>query len=355
MSYVPWMRPYIDAFGDAVIEEYRHRQQHPVNGISHIGAPHIQKHVAKAKLPRLGEQRARQVAQAIMVRADAAEEPGKPKAMCSDLQEVLAHKKAVFERALRKAPKEIVVELPDTPIGVLVFGDPHLDSDGCDIELLQQHVKLVQEVDGLYGALIGDLLNNWTGRLVREYAHQSCNLDEAMMLLRWLLDSVPWLFSVLGNHDRWNNGAQLYELLLERANVKVSDEFDVRLALTVDGHTPVRLWAKHAFKGRSMYHNVHGLLRALREHDYPADVYLQGHNHTWGVMQGERDGGRVFTVAQVGTYKRIDPYALSLGYTPDTTGQALLLVIDPRQEGLARVRPFFDVGLGVQVLQALRA
>ena len=348
----PWMTPYIAALRDEVTSEQQRRVD--TNHHHNVGSPFAQKLVEAAGLPYIGEKRARDLVKAILTTTPPP--PTDPEDRSpTDLDEVFAHKEAVFERAMRKVPPETVVELPSTPTGILVFGDPHLDSDGCDIKLLRSHVKLVQETPGLYGALIGDLLNNWVGRLAREYAHQSCNTEEAMMLLRWLLNSVPWMWSVMGNHDRWNNGVQLYDLLLERANVTASSEFDVKLALGSGDHEPVRIWARHNFKGRSMYHNVHGLLRATREHDYPADLYVQGHNHTWGVMQGERDSGRCFTVAQVGTYKRVDSYALSLGYSVDNAGQAMLVVVDPTAHGLERCRTFFDIRLGLEVLKVLRS
>ena len=36
----------------------------------------------------------------------------------------------------------------DGPIGILHFGDPHVDDDGTDLSLLYQHVDLVNGTDG---------------------------------------------------------------------------------------------------------------------------------------------------------------------------------------------------------------
>jgi hypothetical protein len=58
----------------------------------------------------------------------------------------------------------------DGPIGIAHFGDPHVDDDGTNIELLEQHVKVVNATDGLFAANVGDYRNNWVGRLARLWA-----------------------------------------------------------------------------------------------------------------------------------------------------------------------------------------
>jgi len=270
------------------------------------------------------------------------------------IQDLLERREGAFRRKWDRRDREVVVKVRESkPFGVLVMGDPHLDADGCDIALLRRHVELTQSTPGLYGACVGDFTNNWVGRLVREYANQTSSREDAMRLLQWFLSSVDWAWLVMGNHDHWRDGAELWPLLLQRAQVAVSGAYDVKLRLEAEGCAPVRLWCRHAFKGHSMYHKVHGLLRAMRESDYPADVYLQGHHHSWGDMRGER-AGRCWTVCQVGTYKRVDSYAASLGYEPDDHGQAYLLIIDPWASGLRRVFGTFDVDSGLELLAERR-
>ena len=52
------------------------------------------------------------------------------------------------------------------PIGIMWFGDPHIDDDGCDWTLLSKHIELCKQ-PGVYGVNIGDTTNNWAGRLVK--------------------------------------------------------------------------------------------------------------------------------------------------------------------------------------------
>jgi hypothetical protein len=273
------------------------------------------------------------------------------------IEELLDRREGAFERKWRSRNQEVVVKVHETkPFGILVMGDAHIDSDGCDIGLLRKHVKIIQDTDGMYGAQVGDFHNNWVGRLVEQYAHQSSTRAEAIRLVEWYLSSVEWAWINLGNHcGQWRDGAELMPLLLRSANVAAVGKHDVKLRLEADGCEPIRIWSRHQFRGRSMYHKVQGLLRAIRENDYPADVYLQGHHHSFGDMRGERASGKVWTVCQVGTYKKADDYADQLGYEPDDNGQAYLLILNPWAQGISRVFGTFDIENGVRYLAHLRS
>src|SRR5690606_30050158 len=85
----------------------------------------------------------------------------------------------------------------DKPIGILLFGDPHLDDDGTDINLVRHHVGLCG--DGIYGASIGDYQNNWVGRLTALYGRHGTTAIESWVLAEWFFASVPWLFLISGN------------------------------------------------------------------------------------------------------------------------------------------------------------
>ena len=53
----------------------------------------------------------------------------------------------------------------NAPIGILHFGDPHVDDDGTDLALLKRHAELVRDTPGLHAASVGDQQNAWVGRL----------------------------------------------------------------------------------------------------------------------------------------------------------------------------------------------
>ena len=53
------------------------------------------------------------------------------------------------------------------PVGLIVFGDPHVDDDGCDWPSLLRDVEIAKNTPGMMAGNVGDLQNNWVGRLSR--------------------------------------------------------------------------------------------------------------------------------------------------------------------------------------------
>jgi hypothetical protein len=53
----------------------------------------------------------------------------------------------------------------DGPYALMLFGDPHIDDDGCNWGLLENHCDLARETEHLYAISVGDATNNWVGRL----------------------------------------------------------------------------------------------------------------------------------------------------------------------------------------------
>lgn len=91
----------------------------------------------------------------------------------------------------------------ELPIGIMWFGDPHLDDNGCNWPLVRTCAELCQKTEGMYGGNVGDTTNNWQGRLVRLYANQDSSVKTARRYAEWfMLDSgIVWLIWILGNHD----------------------------------------------------------------------------------------------------------------------------------------------------------
>jgi hypothetical protein len=73
------------------------------------------------------------------------------------IEELVAHRKKQFAHKQRheEASKLIPVKVTiDGPVGILHFGDPHVDDDGTDIGLLEKHALLVKNTKGLFAAII---------------------------------------------------------------------------------------------------------------------------------------------------------------------------------------------------------
>jgi len=234
----------------------------------------------------------------------------------------------------------------DAPYGILLFGDPHVDDDGCDIEYLSHCLSVVRETEGLYAVNIGDLTNNWIGRLGALYAHQHTTDDEAAKLAEWLIGSIPWLWVILGNHDKWS---VLAERICEEhgvTHVSHGGVFVIRC-----GEHEMKVDARHDHAGRSMYNPAHGQIkRNYRGSD--ARVIVGGHIHQ-GARTTIRNGvtGQISECIRLGAFKKHDEYADMKGFDEDSIGPACLVTVDPRTDS---VQVFWEVDEGARYLTWLR-
>ena len=114
------------------------------------------------------------------------------------------------------------IKLPAEPIGLIIFGDPHVDSEACDWFLLDKHVKLCQETEGVLAVSVGDQLDSWIGRLGKEYAKSSVTASDGWRLSEWLFKALQWLCIIGGNHDLWNDapGFSPIQYLTSQCGVK---------------------------------------------------------------------------------------------------------------------------------------
>ena len=102
------------------------------------------------------------------------------------LEDIIARRRDEF---LRKEASEKSRELinckvkTEGPIAILHMGDNHVDDPGTSIDLLERHVELISQTEGLFGANVGDMANHWVGRLARLHAHQSVTEAETWKLV----------------------------------------------------------------------------------------------------------------------------------------------------------------------------
>lgn len=276
------------------------------------------------------------------------------------IDELLERRCRSYERqAENQKIEEKVVTIPTSePFGIVHLGDPHLDDDGTDLPLLRKHVKLIQDTPGLYASCIGDVTNNWAGRLGMLWASQGTSCRESWRLAEWLITSVPWVFFVKGNHDLWSGpGSGALDWILQETTCGASGPHDLRIRLEGEGWTsPIRIWARHSWPGMSIWHPLHGQVRAAKMAGYPADILIGGHTHNWGYHLEELPGGQLSHCVQIGSYKKIDGYSLSLGYRSQVEGAACVTIIDPMAStGTGRISVLWDVDEAARYLTYLRA
>lgn len=248
----------------------------------------------------------------------------------------------------------------DKPIGILWFGDPHVDDNGCDWPLLRRHAQLCKQTDGLYGANIGDTTNNWAGRLAALYAKQDASLKTARRFASWfMLDSgIKWLLWLIGNHDQWGDGAEILAQMAAKHKTQkiVCHDWEARFVLQFKNGCEIKVNASHDHSGHSMWNPLHGQVKAAKQG--PAiDLIVAGHRHNWAISQWEMaDQGNIPLMIRVKGYKTYDDYARKLGHFEQKEGAAILTIIDPRATTKAgRVTAYADVEAGVEYLKWLRS
>lgn len=272
------------------------------------------------------------------------------------IEELIARRVATSQRANMRSKAEAVrtlrINVPG-PIGLVHFGDPHIDDDGCDWAELQEWLAVCDDPAVLAGN-IGDTLNVWIGGLMKKWAHQGTTEDEGIRLLRWLLSRTEWAYVVLGNHDLWRSYGYIMQEIKRTADVRIMRPHGVRLRLELPGTdwTP-RIWARHDFPGRSWYHPTHGPNKAAML-DQWADILIAGHIHSRGRIEGEYPGGRPYWALRLRGFKRHDEYAEKLGHREHEHGAACMTILDPDAPPTERVRVIWDPTEAAATLKWLR-
>lgn len=249
----------------------------------------------------------------------------------ADAATLLKRQADAFKRkhAAKEARRLIPVQIKATgPIGLAHFGDPHLDDDGTNIELLQAHVAAVNKTDGLFAVNVGDTTNNWIDRLARLYGEQSTSAKEAWVLAEWLFEAMPWLLAVSGNHDDWSGEKDPLKPLARKLGI-LYEKHGARLGLTFPNGRVIRLNARHDFRGRSMWNTAHGPSKAAqmgwRDH-----LLTCGHTHVSGYQVLKDPASGLITHAlRVASYKTHDRYGDQLGLPDQHIFVCPVTILDP--------------------------
>lgn len=242
----------------------------------------------------------------------------------------------------------------DGPYALMLFGDPHVDDDGCNWNLLRDHCELAKRTDHLYAVSVGDVHNNWVGRLEKLYGNQETSVKTARKLIEWLLvdSGVPWWLWIHGNHDAWNNGIPIIEGM--NAHSIAMEDWQAKVTLRSPNGHELRMWVAHNFPGTSQWNKLHGPQKAAQMKDW-AHLYVAGHHHNWALHQEEHDHRNfVYWLARVRGYKFMDDYADHLGFGEQEYGASVLCVVDPNADKLNATTCFADPHEGVDFLKFKR-
>lgn len=270
------------------------------------------------------------------------------------IDEILEHKKRVFQKKknYRDETKYIDITLKSNkPIGVSFFGDPHIDDDGCDIEGLIHDLELCEKTDGLHAINIGDVTNNWVGRLEKLHNKQSVTLAQTYKLTEWFMGKNIWLAHCLGNHDHWNNGKYLLKSLMKKSGCSILED-DVRLRLNFPNGKQVTIHARHDFKGNSQWNTAHGVSKSAQMGN-SENILVNGHTHVSGYQLVKSPNGTVSHCIQLSAYKIYDSFADEMGFRDQAIFNNAVTIINPKRKD--PVMTFFDLKEGAKYLAYLRA
>jgi hypothetical protein len=277
------------------------------------------------------------------------------------VEEIVQIRKRQFAKLAQaeESRKIIPVKVPMSgPIGILHYGDPHVDDDGTDIAALERHAILVRDTEGLFAGNVGDTTNNWVGRLARLYGEQGTTARMAWKLAEWWinLQKDKWLYMIGGNHDLWSGAGDPLNWITRQIGALYQSS-EARIGLHLPGlQRQIVVNVRHDFNGHSMWNPAHGVGRAIQQGMWD-EIAICGHRHVSGymILKSPTDG-RVCHAIQVASYKLFDRYAREKGFRDQNVSPAVLTIINPlaaTEAGLITV--FWDIDEGVRYLKWLRA
>jgi hypothetical protein len=149
----------------------------------------------------------------------------------------------------------------------------------------------------------------------------------------------------------WNHGKRIFEGM--NTNRVLMRDWDAKMRIVSHCGGVTTAWARHNFKGSSIYNELHGLKRAAMM-DEQADIYAAFHIHTFAMGNIELPSGRRACLIRARGYKDSDDYALKGQFNEQSTGQSVVTVIEPRFGIAPLVHTFKDVATGADFLTFLR-
>ena len=93
-----------------------------------------------------------------------------------EVEELIEHRKNRFnkQREALQAREWMRFDMNfDGPYALAFVGDPHMDDNGCNWPLLDHHIDIIRNSEGMFGICLGDYTNNWSGYLSQKiHPHQ---------------------------------------------------------------------------------------------------------------------------------------------------------------------------------------
>ena len=265
---------------------------------------------------------------------------------------------AAYEKKKKRGDwrKPVMTTITPEPYRLKVFGDPHLDADGCNFELFERHWLEMSNEDRVYGICVGDWFNNWLKVLAHLWKKETTDPDDAWLCLEYLMDQRGdcLIAACSGNHDDWTHGpADPVDLLMKKHGV-LYRKGAIRLAVHHSGCDPM-IWAiRHKWQGKSMYSAAHWGVRAVRE-GWGDDLMVGGHIHQDDQRMIVQPDGMIHHICQVSAFKEFDDFADVHGLNGQKISPVWDYVIDPRLPRTSpdRIKVFWSSDSAQKYLEAI--
>lgn len=249
------------------------------------------------------------------------------------VDEIFEHRKTVYNRIRNHAEATSIFNVAvniDGPIAIAHFGDPHLDDDGCDLQLFRKHCDVVHATEGMFAGNIGDIINNWVGRLERLHGNQTTTAAEAWKLAEWMFEYIPWLYVIAGNHDCWSGNRDPLKWISKNLGQPYINH-GTRLKLNFPNGRNIMVNIAHDYKGHSQWNPVHGAMKKGRT--WPDDIFVCGHRHHTAVsMNANPVENKAQWFIRVDSYKVFDDYPKEIGIDETFISPCVVTIINPDYE-----------------------
>lgn len=260
---------------------------------------------------------------------------------------------------LRSKVAEVTIRT-EGPIGILHYGDPHLDDDGTDITTIRRHVDLVNREEGVFCATLGDNINNWIGRLARLWSEQSTNYDQSKALLKWFIESQAdyWVYLISGNHELWEgHGKDPLKWATEQVGIESRHRASaMKIKIKLPSGHEVFIIARHRFRGSSEQNTAFGAAKALIRGER-AHMAIMGDRHCSGhqTLKSPENGIAMHAI-QVASYKVVDQFANDRAYPDESLSPCVFTTINTKREETHPdfIKVFWDPFEGADYLRYLR-
>jgi hypothetical protein len=249
-----------------------------------------------------------------------------------DIEAIKEAARARYEaKARRSEEKEDQhIRFSHGPICLFLVGDQHIGNSGTDIGRMFREQDLILDTPGSYVFQLGDTLDNFVvGKLVAENMKPALPIWEQWEMARHYLSRFggKLVAAVSGNHEAWT--LKMVGIDYSRdicPNGILYDADEIKTTIHV-GESSYKLWARHKWRGSSIYSQTHGQERAARFDSADHDIYVGAHTHTGSVAREFILNQKRKMAIQTGSYKLVDDFARAVGFSAHDASTACALVL----------------------------